>query len=107
MNSSNCCIAAVKEYIDKLNWVIVPVHGPGQHRPKAPLFAGWPVCRPDVDSLVDLLAALPNAGIALNLGASGVVDVEGDTPEGEALLDDLCAGSVFPCYRSARSTHCL
>ena len=46
-----------------------------------------------------------HGGIAVNLGASGLIDVEGDSPEAEATLDDLCKGLEFPYYRSQRSKH--
>lgn len=103
----NECIAAAKRYILELGWVLLPVRGPGCKGPKAAIYDGWPECRPEWTDLAELLARRPKAGIALNLGASGLVDVEGDTPEAEALLDDLCAGADFPCWRSARSKHRL
>ena len=101
------CISASARYMLELGWVLVPVRGPGTPKPKAPIYDGWPECRPAWDDLAALLKDRPNAGIAINLGASGLIDVEADTPEDEARLDDLCADCAFPCWRSLRGKHRL
>jgi hypothetical protein len=103
----NACIAAAERYILELGWILVPVRGPGTRKPKAPIYDGWPECRPDWHDLASLLKDRPNAGIAINLGASGLIDVEADSPDDEARLDDLCADFIFPCWRSMRSKHRL
>jgi hypothetical protein len=49
---------------------------------------GWPDWNPNANALTEILAKHPHAGIGVNLGGSGLVDLEGDSPEAEGLLDD-------------------
>jgi hypothetical protein len=94
-------IAAAEQYIDEFGWRLVPVQG------KRPVWDGWPDYYPTTGTMVRILTSDARLGIGLNLGGSGLIDIEADTPEGEMLLDDLCEGLVFPCWRSQQSKHRL
>ncbi|MGA2616497.1 MAG: bifunctional DNA primase/polymerase [Thermoguttaceae bacterium] len=94
-------IDAAHRYADDLGWWLLPVRG------KRPLWDGWPDYNPSPEVLRRLLVNNPHLGIGLNLGGSGLLDLEGDTPEGEMMLDDLCEGLEFPCWRSQKSKHRL
>ena len=74
---------------------------------KAPLYKGWTSFRPDVAHLHAVLEFQGDAGIGVHLDGSGLIDLEGDTEEGEAILERLCQGIEFPCYRSKKSRHRL
>lgn len=104
--SNHDCIFEAERYIQELGWWLVPIRGTGRS-PKAPLFQGWPSFRPDKAALSDIFNRYPDAGIGLHLGGSSLIDLEGDSEEGEAILDDLCRNIVFPCWRSHRSKHRL
>jgi len=93
-------IEAARRYAEDLGWRLIPVSG------KTPIWRGWPDYYP---GLPELLTALedPTLGIGLNLGGSGLIDLEADTPEGEMILDDLCEGLEFPCWRSKNGKHRL
>jgi len=82
------------------------VRGTGRS-PKAPISAGWPDYKPDELALSEILRRNPHAGIGVHLGGSGLIDLEGDSAEGEAILDDLCQNIVFPCWKSQKSKHRL
>ena len=99
-------IAAATRYIDELGWALAFVHGSGE-KAKAPIYPGWPDLRPTPEVVQEVLGFDYSAGIGLNLGGSGLVDVEGDSPEAEAKLDDLCKGLTFPSWASRRSKHRL
>ena len=99
-------ISAAEKYISELGWWLVPVRGFGK-KAKNPLFEGWPDYRPDVESLAALFELDLSAGMGVNLGPSGLVDLEADSVEGEIVLDDLCQGLEFPWYQSRRSKHRL
>jgi len=99
-------VSLAKDYL-ALGWWLVPVRGPGSDEPKAPVYRGYYDYRPDLPSLTDILTRRTNAGIAVYLGGSGLVDVEADTAEGEAILDDRCRDIRFPCYRSQKGKHRL
>ena len=105
-SSNHDCILHAEKYINDLNWVLVPVLGTGPE-PKAPWVRGWPDWKPDAKALADILTKNLQAGIGVNLGGSGLIDLEGDSPEAEGLLDDLCGGLDFPSWRSRRSRHRL
>src|SRR5271156_3289641 len=94
-------VDAAKRYVGDLGWWLLPVLG------KKPIWDGWPDYQPDIEVLIHFLVNNPNLGIGLNLGGSALIDLEADTPEGEMILDDLCAGQEFPCWRSRRSKHRL
>lgn len=104
--SNHDCIFEAERYIQELGWWLVPVRGAGPS-PKAPIFEGWPDYRPDEVALSEILRRNRHAGIGVHLGGSGLIDLEGDSEEGEAILDDLCRNIVFPCWRSHRSKHRL
>lgn len=104
--SNHDCILEAEKYIQELDWWLVPVRGTGRS-PKAPIFEGWPDYRPDASALSDILRRNRHGGIGVHLGGSGLIDLEGDSDEGEALLDDLCRNIAFPCWRSRRSKHRL
>lgn len=99
-------ISEAIRYVEQLGWVLTFVRGVG-HDAKAPLFLGWPDFRPDVEHVRTILEVNSDTQIGLNLGASRVIDVEADTSEGESILDDLCSGAAFPCWRSSRGKHRL
>jgi hypothetical protein len=99
-------ISAAEKYISELGWWLVPVRGFGE-KAKQPLFKGWPDYCPDSKSVASILEIHLSAGIGVNLGPSGLVDLEADSDEGEAVLDDLCRGLEFPWYQSRRSKHRL
>ena len=96
----------VHEWQQTLNWWLVPVHGYGKLA-KKPLFGGWPDFHPNVEHLAATFEFRGDAGLGVNLGASALIDLEADTPEGEKVLADLCQGIECPCYQSRRSVHRL
>ncbi len=104
--SNHDCILNAEKYINELNWWLVPIRGSG-NAPKAPLVDGWPDWHPSTMALADILKKHPRAGIGIHLGGSDLIDLEGDSPDAEALLEDLCRGLDFPCWRSRRSKHRL
>ena len=104
--SNNECIYHAEKYINELDWWLVPIRGSGQ-QPKAPLLDGWPDWKPTSDAVIEILKGRPEAGIGVHLGGSALVDLEGDSEEGEVILTDLCHGLDFPCWRSKRSIHRL
>lgn len=63
--------------------------------------------RPDAEHVRAILEFNAEAQIGINLGASLVIDVEADSAEGELLLDELCRGEQFPCWRASRGKHRL
>jgi hypothetical protein len=99
-------ISLGEKYINDLNWWLVPIRGSGR-QPKAPLVSGWPDWRPTTEALAEILQKSPAAGIGIHLGGSGLIDLEGDSPAAESLLNDLCGGLEFPSWRSRRSRHRL
>lgn len=99
-------IAEASRYVSELDWALTFVHGTGE-KAKAPVFPGWPDLRPTPEIVREVLSFDWDTGIGLNLGASGLVDVEGDSPEAEVILDDLCRGLSFPCWVSRKSKHRL
>jgi hypothetical protein len=103
-NSADNCLSEAKKYIEELKWQLVLVHGFGENT-KAPVCLGWPDFHPNVDWFKAALEFHGDAGIGLNLGASGLVDLEGDSEEAETIIDDLCKGFEFPYYKSRRSKH--
>jgi len=104
--SQHPCIIEGKKYIEKLNWWLVPVHGFGE-KAKSPLFGAWPDFQPGPEHLEATFEFNADAGLGVNLGASGLIDLESDTPEGEKVLVDLCRGVECPQYQSRRSVHRL
>lgn len=105
-NSVDERIFLAKKYTEELGWWLVPVRGVGI-APKAPLVDGWVDWKPDTEAITEILESHPCAGIGVHLDGSRLVDLEGDSDEGEAILTDLCRGLDFPCWRSRRSTHRL
>ncbi|NQU26325.1 MAG: bifunctional DNA primase/polymerase [Candidatus Nealsonbacteria bacterium] len=105
-NSVNACISAGTKYVEALDWWLVPVHGIGK-KAKSPIYKGWPDVKPGIDHLQACLDFHGDAGIGINLGGSGLLDLEGDSEEGEAILTDLCIGIDFPRYKSSKSIHRL
>jgi hypothetical protein len=102
----NRCTAEAICYMERFDWWLVPVHGQGA-TPKAPIYRGWQEFRIGVADLIEKLENKPQTVIGLHLGGSGLLDLEGDTPEGEKVLTDLCRGLAFPCWRSGKSHHRL
>jgi len=92
---------AAERYAEDLGWWLIPVRG------KKPIWDGWPDYRPPLETLRKQLRADASLGIGLNLGGSGLIDLEADTPEGEMILDDLCEGVDFPFWKSQKSRHRL
>lgn len=102
------CYSAGKQYIEELGWWLVPIRGVGKNGDgKAPLYKGWTAFRPDVAHLHAVLEYRADAGIGVHLQGSGLIDLEGDTEQGEAILEQVCQGFEFPCYRSRKSKHRL
>ena len=95
-----------EKYISELNWVLVPVVGTG-HAAESAVGQGMARLEPTTEALAEILLKSPAAGIGIHLGGSGLIDLEGDSPEAEALLDDLCWRLEFPSWRSRRSKHRL
>ena len=104
-SSNRDCVLCAEKYIN-LGWWLVPIRGTGI-APKAPLLDGWTEWRPSNEAITEVLHEHPAAGIGVHLGGSGLIDLEGDSDEGEAILTNLCRGIGFPCWRSTRSTHRL
>lgn len=81
-------------------------------REKRPLGAGWQQrSTDDPETVAAWLRSGSNVGLLLG-PASGVIDVESDSPEGEALaqglgLDRLDGAGFTPTWRSARGVHRL
>ena len=103
-NSVDNRVSAAEKYIVGLGWSLVLVHGYGNSA-KKPVFVGWPDLRPNPEWFEVALQQWGDAGLGVNLGASGLIDLEGDSEEGEAVLDDLCQDVEFPFYQSRRSKH--
>jgi hypothetical protein len=62
----------------------------------------------DPDKIRELWAKFPDANIAVQLGAaSGLVDIECDTPQAEAEILPLLGGVKTATFRSARGKHRL
>lgn len=87
-------------YTSKYNWKIIPVFS----RSKIPVLKKWNSnydkgwCRFYVSTHSDT-----NLGLLLG----EIVDVEGDTPEANRILDGLLAGHEHPTYTSSKSVHHL
>ena len=94
-------LEAVRRYTSELSWRLTPVRG------KRPVWDGWPDYYPPTETLLRYLTNNVGCGVGINLGGSGLIDIEGDTPEGEMILDDLCEGLEFPYWRSQKSKHRL
>ena len=94
-NTDDRRISEAIRYVEELGWILTFVKGIGDD-PKAPLFMGWPDFRPDVEHVRAILEFNADAQIGVNLGASMLIDVEADSPEGESLLDDMCRMKSFP-----------
>lgn len=105
-NNVASMISEAARYIEELGWHLTVVASQGK-RAKCPVFVGWPDFRPAPEQVRAIIEHDWDRGIGLNLGGSGVIDLEGDSPEGEAILDDLCHGIEFPCWQSRRSKHRL
>lgn len=103
---TNPCIPAAIGY-HALGWWVVPVHGFGCVKPKKPIPTAWQTDRNPIDAVIEMLKRRPHAGIAVHLGGSGLIDLEGDSPAAEATLDYLCQGCRFPFWRSKRGKHRL
>jgi hypothetical protein len=104
----NPCFSEAKRYVEELDWWLVPIRGIGKNGDgKAPIYKGWPAFRPSVDNLHAVLEENGDAGIGVHLAGSGLIDFEGDTEHGEAILEQLCRGLEFPCYQSRKSRHRL
>ena len=107
-SSINPCFSEAQRYVEELDWWLVPIRGIGHGNDgKAPIYEGWPVVRPGVAQLHAMLEENGDAGIGLHLGGSGLIDLEGDTEQGERICEQLCQGFDFPCYQSKRSKHRL
>ena len=107
-NSANPCFSEGKRYVEELDWWLVPIRGIGHGNDgKAPIYKGWPEVRPGIEQLHVMLEHNGDAGIGLHLGGSGLIDLEGDTAQGERICEQLCKGLDFPCYRSRKSKHRL
>lgn len=99
-------ISEAARYVESFHWWLTVVRGTGE-KPKAPMYDGWPDFRPSLRHLESLLAANPLRGLGINLGGSGLLDLEADSDQGDAQLDDLCRGHDFPCWHSRRGKHRL
>lgn len=105
-------------------WQIVPLHGIapdgsctcGDHhtgregtRGKHPVVGRWQhEATTDEERIQEWVESRPLGNIGVSLGeASGIIDVEADSSEGEVTLGRLCHGLVTPTYRSGRSVHRL
>lgn len=93
-------------YINELNWRLVPVLGHGDD-PKKPMFKGWPDYSPSCNDFISILEFHGEAQVGINLGGSGLIDLEGDSDEAEMILDELCTGLDFPYWASSRGKHRL
>lgn len=105
MNQKSKIKEAIR-YIEECNWWLTIIRGIG-NKPKAPIFDGWPDYRPSIEVVETYLSQHWDAGIGINLGGSKIIDVEADSDEGEAFLNDLCRGHDFPCWQSRRGKHRL
>lgn len=81
-------------------WRVVPVHP----RTKRPVGQWAGRYRPD--HARRYLTRNPGCNLGLLLG-DGIVDVEGDTPEANRVIERATAGTPHPSYRSSKSTHHL
>jgi hypothetical protein len=85
-----------------------PCNSPG----KTPINRAWQIEPLTADQICELLRKHPGANVGIKWGAeSGLIDVEGDTPEAEHVLQELLDESGFPelvlipTYRSRRGLH--
>lgn len=80
---------------------------PARPRTKEPMLKWGGRYRPDQARRI--LERYPDANLALILGQCGggeaVLDCEGDTPEANDLITDLCRGYEHPMFRSRKSIH--
>lgn len=115
-------VTAAIRLADEHGWHIVRNHGilapgvcgchrgaecpsPGKH----PVGADWGAhSTNDSEKIAIEFNESDNIGVVLG-PKSGIIDVEFDTPEGEATLSELLRGSEYltPTYKSGRSTHRL
>ncbi len=95
---------AAREYCG-YGWRIIPTRG------KAPCGGvGWPSkATSDAGEAMAMLDDTQADGIGVLLRASGLIDLDADSPEAEAAIQRLFGGQVpqTPTYRSARGLHRL
>jgi hypothetical protein len=107
MTTPHSCLPDAIRYATELGWWLVPTRGPASPKPKAPIHRGWPDFRPSADDVRWVFDRYTTAGVGLNLGGSGLIDVEADAAEGDEFLEGFCAGVPHPCWRSRRGRHHL
>jgi len=75
---------------------------------KRPIGKEWQLHSFDAGELARRLSIKPDLMVGLLLGpASGVVDVEYDSPEGQEEFERLLGDVVTPCWASTRSKHSI
>jgi hypothetical protein len=86
-------------YVEKFKWKIVPI----SYGSKIPINKNWNKNYDLIKNRNYIKNNLCNIGLLLG----DVVDVEGDTPEANQMLEALLHGHRCPRYKSAKSTHYL
>jgi hypothetical protein len=87
-------------YTDGYKWKVIPIFS----RSKIPVTKKWNG-KYNREWSRSYVSANPMCNIGLLLG--DIVDVEGDTPEANALLIDMLKGHDHPTYQSSKSVHHL
>lgn len=87
-------------YTREFGWRVIPVYPSS----KIPVGLGWNSTY-NVERSRSYVHYHPNTNIGLLLG--DVIDVEGDTPEANRLLESLLDGYAHPMYESSKSVHHL
>jgi hypothetical protein len=88
------------------SWHVVPIESGSKH-PGSIVGKNWQQkTTNDPEKIKGYLDAGNNLGLLLG-PKSGVIDIEGDTPEGNEILETLLSGIDTPTYTSAKSKHWL
>lgn len=89
--------AYVEVYLNK-GLKLIPLYS----QSKKPLFKGWQNGF-DKNRFLDIISEHPSCNIGVLLGE--IVDVEGDSPEANDLINELIGDYIHPKYTSNKSTH--
>jgi hypothetical protein len=97
-------MSKILEYFDALvshGLQVIPIKA----NAKSPLCKGWNSKSWDSEKTRNKLLHFPDSNIGVLLG--NIIDVEGDSPSANELLNKIIGKYPHPCYSSARSIHHL